>query len=181
MTETTDDSRKGPTIGGALTAAAYAAAGLSFYLYSGRAEGFVSPRLGPVLVTLTSVPLLFYLGMAPTFHFRRPGRRNRWLIMTGIIVGYLLIVAGYRLDRQLTADTMDQGDLLAIALEDHKRASGIYPQSLEQLDGPLPAPALVGAIFTYQPVDGGYTLAFPSVAFMQCERGATDSTWRCND
>ena len=179
--ETPGDSRKGPKIGGALTAAIYAAAGLSFYLYSGRAEGFVNPRLGPALVTLTSVPLLFYLGMAPTFRFRRPGRRNRWLIMAGIVAGYLLIGAGYRLDRQLTADTMDQGDILAVALEDHKRAGGIYPESLDQLDGSLPAPALVGATFTYQPVDGGYILAFPSVAFMQCERGADNPTWRCNN
>ncbi len=181
MTETPGDSRKGPTLGGALTAAIYAAAGLSFYLYSGRAEGFVSPRLGPVLVTLTSVPLLFYLGIAPTFHFRRPGRRNRWLIMTGIIVGYLLIVAGYRLDSQLTADSMDQGDLLALALEDHKRTTGAYPESLEQLDDPLPIPALEGSAFSYQSADGGYRLAFPSVAFLRCWRGAEDPAWQCDD
>ncbi|MFP6741608.1 MAG: hypothetical protein VCD33_08290 [Alphaproteobacteria bacterium] len=181
MTETPVYSRKRATIGGALTPAVYAAAGLSFYLYSGRAEGFVSPRLGPVLVTLTSVPLLFYLGMAPTFRFRRPGRRNRWLVMTGIIVGYLLIVAGYRLDSQLTADTMDQGDLIAVALDDYKRTTGAYPESLDQLNGPLPAPALVGSTFTYQRSDDGYDLAFPSVAFLRCQRDAENAAWRCDD
>ena len=175
------DRRGGPTPGGALAAAVYAAAGVSFYLYSGRAEDFVSPRLGPVLVILTSVPLLFYLGMAPMFHLSRPGRANRWLIMTAIVVGYLSIVAGYRLDSRLTAETMDQGDLLALALEDHRRATGAYPHSLEQLGGPPPAPALEDSAFTYQRTDVGYTLGFPSVAFLRCRRSAEDAAWRCDD
>ena len=119
--------RGGPTLGWAI------ADGVWFYWYSGRTEGFISPHLGPVLVTLTSVPLVFYLGMAPMFGFRWPRRSNRWLPMTGIVVGYLFMVAGYRLDGRLTAETMDQGDLLVLALEDHKRVTGSYPESLDQL------------------------------------------------
>ena len=177
----TGGKRGRPTLGGAIAAAVYAAAGVWFFWYSGRAEGFVSPRLGPVLVALTSVPLVFYLGMAPMFHFRRPRRSNRWLLMTGIVVGYLFMVAGYRLDSRLTAETMDQGDLLALALEDHRRVTGAYPDSLDQLGGPLPAPVLADSAFTYQRGDGGYTLAFPSVAFLLCRRNAHDPTWQCDD
>ena len=59
----TGGKRGRPTLGGAIAAAVYAAAGVWFFWYSGRAEGFVSPRLGPVLVALTSVPLVFYLGV----------------------------------------------------------------------------------------------------------------------
>ena len=55
-----------------LIAAVYGAAGVAFYFYSGRAEGFVSPRLGFLLVALTSVPLGFYMLIALIFGFRWP-------------------------------------------------------------------------------------------------------------
>ena len=181
LVDKTGGKRGGPTLGGAISAAVYVAAGVSFYLYSGRAEDFVSPRLGPVVVALTSVPLVFYLGMAPMFRFRRPKRANRWLLMTGIVVGYLFMVAGYRLDGRLTAETMDQGDLLVLALEDYKRATGSYPESLDELGAPPPAPALAGAAFSYQRNDSGFWLAFPSVALLRCRRGAADPTWQCDD
>lgn len=178
-----DLGRKGgkPTLGGVLAAAAFSAAGVAFYVYSGRAEGFISPRLGFILVVLTSVPLLVYLGMATAFRLRRPGPGNRRLIIAGAMVGYLFIALGYRLDGQLTARSMDRGDRLALAIEDHRRATGAYPESLGQLGGPPPAPALADSAFTYRRTDNGYRIAFPSVAFLTCWRTAANFEWRCDD
>ncbi len=171
----------GPTLGGVLAAGAFTAAGMAFYVYSGRAEGFISPRLGFILVALTSVPLLFYLAMAAVFRLRRPRPGNRWLVIAGIVAGYLFIALGYRLDGQLTARTMDRGDRLALAIEDHRRTTGAYPESLDELGGPLPVPALADSAFTYRRTDEGYRIAFPSVAFLTCWRTAAEFEWRCDD
>ena len=54
----------GVPVVGVLIAAVYGAAGVAFYFYSGRAEGFISPRFGFLLVALTLVPLGFYMLIA---------------------------------------------------------------------------------------------------------------------
>ena len=76
--------RGGPPILAAFLALGYGAAGLAFYLYSGRAEGMISPRLGFLLVALTSIPLGGYMLAALIFHFRWPPASGRWLIIAGI-------------------------------------------------------------------------------------------------
>ncbi len=171
----------GAPILGALIAVAYGAAGLAFYLYSGRAEGSISPRLGFLLVALTSVPLGFYLLTALIFRFRWPRAASRWLIISGIAASYLLIAMGYRLDGALTAETMMRGDALVRQIEDYRRATGTYPRRLDEI-GARPAPALDGSAFTYgRTEDGGYVLAFPSVAFLTCTRSSAAPEWVCED
>ncbi len=170
---------------GVMFAVAYAAAGIAFYVYSGRAEGFISPRLGFLLVALTSVPLGAYMLIALMFRLAWPRAGNRWLIIAGIAVGYLCIVLGYRLDGALTAETMARGDILIQDIEDYKSATGAYPIALDELAAggrTLPVPALDGSEFTYSPTeDGGFVLAFPSVAFLICSRTSAAPDWACDD
>lgn len=170
---------------GLLIAVIYAAAGIAFYLYSGQAEGFISPRLGFLLVALTSVPLGAYMLVALIFRLRWPPAGSRGLIIAGIGLSYLFIALGYRLDGALTAETMARGDVLLQDLEDYKRATGAYPMALDELAAggrTLPVPALEGSAFSYSPgADGGVVLAFPSVAFLICSRTSTAADWACND
>ncbi len=175
----------GPPILGALIAVVYGAAGLAFYLYSGRAEGFISPRLGFLLVALSSVPLGFYILIALIFRASWPRAGSRWLIIAGIAASYLLIVLGYRLDGTLTAETMARGDALARDIEDYKRATGAYPADLGEIAAggrALPVPALDDSAFAYRRTeDGGYVIAFPSVAFLTCARTSAAPDWICDD
>ncbi len=177
--------RGGLPIFGLLIALVYGAAGLGFYLYSGRAEGLVSPRLGYLLVALTSIPLGFYMLIALVFRFRGPRAASRWLIIAGVTVSYLFIVMGYRLDGALTAETMDRGDALIADIEDYKRATGAYPLDLGEIAAggrTLPVPALEDSAFGYSLTkDGGYVIAFPSVAFLTCQRSAAAKEWVCDD
>ena len=177
--------RGGPPILAALLALGYGAAGLAFYFYSGRAEGMISPRLGFLLVALTSIPLGGYMLAALIFHFRWPPASGRWLIIAGIALSYLLIVLGYRLDGALTAETMARGDALAGDIEDYKRATGAYPADLGEIAAggrTLPVPALSDSAFSYRHMaDGGYSLAFPSVAFLTCLRTSAAPEWVCGD
>ena len=177
--------RGGPPILAALLALGYGAAGLAFYLYSGRAEGMISPRLGFLLVALTSIPLGGYMLAALIFHFRWPPASGRWLIIAGIALSYLLIVLGYRLDGALTAETMARGDVLIQDVEDFRRATGAYPQSLAEIAAggrALPVPALDDSAFSYErTADGGYVIAFPSVAYLRCARTSAAPDWACDD
>ena len=170
---------------GVIFAAAYAAAGIAFYVYSGRAEEFISPRLGFLLVVLTSVPLGAYMLIALMLRFRWPRSGSRWLIIAGIAVSYLFIVLGYRLDGDLTAETMARGDILIQDIEDYMSATGAYPMVLDELAAggrTLPVPALDGSAFTYSLTeDGGFVLAFPSVAFLICSRTSAAPDWACDD
>lgn len=175
----------GPPVIGALIAVVYGAAGLAFYLYSGRAEGFVSPRLGFLLVALTSVPLGCYLLIALIFGASWPRAGSRWLIIAGVAAGYLFIALGYRLDGALTAETMARGDSLIRDIEDYRRATGTYPAGLGEIAAggrALPVPALDDSAFAYQRTDdGGYVIAFPSVAFLICARTSAAPEWTCDD
>lgn len=175
----------GPPILGALIAVVYGVAGLAFYLYSGRAEGFISPRLGFLLVALSSIPLGFYMLIALTFNFRWPRAASRWLIIAGIGLSYLLIVLGYRLDGARIAETMARGDTLIQDIEDYKRATGAYPAGLGEIAAggrALPVPALDDSAFAYwRAEDGGYVIAFPSVAFLTCARTSAAPDWACDD
>ncbi len=176
---------RGVPIPGVLIAAVYGAAGVAFYVYSGRAEGFVSPRLGFLLVALTSVPLGFYMLIALIFGFRWPRAGSRWLIIASIAASYLLIALGYRMDGVRTAETMARGDVLAGDIEDYKRATGAYPADLGEIAAggrALPVPALDDSAFTYERTgDGGYVIAFPSVAFLICSRTSDAPAWVCDD
>ena len=175
----------GVPVVGVLIAAVYGAAGVAFYFYSGRAEGFISPRLGFLLVALTSVPLGFYMLIALVFGFRWPRTGSRWLIIAGVAASYLFIALGYRIDSALTAETMARGDSLAGGIEDYKRATGAYPPALAAIAAggrALPVPALDGSAFTYErTADGGYVIAFPSVAFLSCSRSSAAPAWACDD
>lgn len=177
--------RSGLPIFGLLIALVYGAAGLGFYLYSGRAEGLISPRLGYLLVALTSIPLGFYMMIALVFRFRWPRAASRWLIIAGVTVSYLFIVMGYRLDGALTAETMDRGDALIADIEDYRHATGAYPLDLGEIAAggrTLPVPALEDSAFGYSLTkDGGYVIAFPSVAFLICRRSAAAKEWVCDD
>ena len=170
---------------GIVFAVIYGAAGWAFYLYSGQAEGFISPRLWYLLVALTSIPLGFYLLIALIFRLSRPRAASRWLIIAGIAVSYLFIVLGYRLDGALTAETMTRGDELIRDIEDYKRATGAYPLVLDEIAAggrTLPIPALAGSAFSYELTgDGGYLVAFPSVAFLVCVRASNAPDWVCDD
>ena len=175
----------GPPVIGALIAVVYGAAGLAFYLYSGRAEGFVSPRLGFLLVALTSVPLGGYMLAALIFRFRWPRAGARWLIIAGVGLSYLMIVLGYRLDGVLTAETMARGDSLIRDIEDYRRATGAYPAGLGEIAAggrAPPVPALDDSAFSYgRTADGGYVIAFPSVANLTCARSRGAPDWACDD
>ena len=106
---------------------------------------------------------------------------RRWLIISGIAASYLLIALGYRLDGALTAETMTRGDALVRQIEDYRRATGTYPQRLDEI-GARPVPALDGSAFTYGRDEvGGYVIAFPSVAFLTCTRSSTVPEWVCDD
>ena len=59
-------------VAGAILGGVYGAAGLAFYVYSGQAEGLISPRLGFLLVVLSSVPLGLYMLMALMLRWRWP-------------------------------------------------------------------------------------------------------------
>ena len=178
-------SRGGVPVLGVIFAVAYAAAGIAFYVYSGRAEGFVSPRLGFLLVALTSVPLGAYMMIALMFKLSWPRAGSRGLIIAGIAVSYLFIVLGYRLDGVLTAETMARGDILVRDIEDYKSATGAYPLVLDDLAAggrTLPVPALDGSEFIYSPAEnGGFVLAFPSVVFLICSRTSAAPDWACDD
>lgn len=169
----------------AIIAVVYVAAGVAFYVYSGQAEGFFSPRLGFILVVLTSIPLGSYLLIALIFRFRWPSAKARWLIVIGIGVSYLLVILGYRLDGVLTAETMARGDRLIQDIEDYQRATGAYPTSLNEVamgGRTLPVPALDRSAFSYQQTTGGgYEIAFPSVAFLTCRRTSLAADWTCDD
>ncbi len=189
MAEGEDISKTAPRGGapvlGVIFAVAYAAAGIAFYVYSGRAEGFISPRLGFLLVVLTSVPLGAYMLIALMFRLAWPRAGSRGLIIAGIAVSYLFIVLGYRLDGDLTAETMARGDILIQDIEDYKSATGAYPIALDELAAggrTLPVPALDDSAFTYsRAADGGFVLAFPSVAFLICSRTSAAPDWACDD
>jgi hypothetical protein len=96
-----------------------------------------------------------------------------------------MIVLGYRLDGVLTAETMARGDVLVQDIEDYRRATGAYPASLGEIAGggrALPVPALDDSAFTYaRTADGGYVLAFPSVANLACARTRGAPDWACDD
>ena len=98
---------------------------------------------------------------------------------------YLMIVLGYRLDGVLTAETMARGDVLVQDIEDYRRATGTYPQSLGEIaaDGrALPVPALEDSAFSYaRTAGGGYVMTFPSVANLTCARTRGAPDWACND
>lgn len=174
-----------PPVAGALMALVYGAAGLAFYLYSGRAEGFVSPRLGFLLVALSSVPLGFYMLIALIFGVSWPRAASRWLIIAGITASYLFIALGYRLDGALTEETMDRGDALIRDIEDYRRATGAYPLDLGEIAAggrALPVPALEDSAFGYwRTEEGGFVIAFPSVAFLTCTRSSAAPKWVCDD
>ena len=187
MAEGEDISKTAPRGGapvlGVIFAVAYAAAGIAFYVYSGRAEEFISPRLGFLLAALTSVPLGVYMLVALIFRLSWPRAGSRGLIVAGIVVSYLFIVLGYRLDGALTAESMARGDILIRHIEDYKSATGAYPMILDEMGGrSLPVPALDGSAFIYSPTaDGGFVLAFPSVAFLICSRTSAAPDWACDD
>ncbi len=170
---------------GVIFAVVYAAAGIAFYIFSGRAEGFISPRFGFLLVALTSVPLGAYMLIALMFRLAWPRAGSRGLIIAGIAVSYLFIVLGYHLDGALTAETMARGDILIQDIEDYKSATGAYPLVLDDLAAggrTLPVPALDGSEFIYSPAEnGGFVLAFPSVAFLICSRTSAAPDWACDD
>ncbi len=183
--QTDPASHRGVPVLGVLIAVVYGIAGLAFYLYSGRAEEFISPRLGFLLVALTSVPYGAYMLIALMFRLAWPRAGSRGLIIAGIAVSYLFIVLGYRLDGALTAETMARGDILIQDMEDYKSATGAYPMALDELAAggrTLPVPALDGSVFTYSLTeDGGFVLAFPSVAFLICSRTSAAPDWACDD
>ena len=185
MDEVTEQPARGgrmALLSGALTAAAYAALGVAFYAYSGAAEGVVGPRVFLLLGAVSGLPLAAWAALAFLFRLRRPRTGNRWLMLGGVALCYLLVWAGYRLDDSRMGETMARGDLLAKALEDHKGATGAYPASLAALDGATPLPALDNSAFFYGPTDdGGYAIAFPAPALLLCRRTAANPYWECDD
>ena len=185
MDETTDEPARGgrtPLLSGALSAAAYAALGVTFYAHSGSAEDAVSARVFLLLAAVSGLPLAAWVALAFLFRFRRPRTGNRWLMLGGVALCYVLVWAGYRLDDARMAETMARGDALAKALEGHRRATGAYPASLADLDGEAPLPALDNSAFLYGPTDdGGYAIVFPAPAFLLCRRTAANPYWECDD
>ena len=75
--------------------------------------------------------------------------------------------------------------MLVQDIEDYRRATGAYPQSLGEIAAggrAPPVPALDDSAFSYaRTAGGGYVIAFPSVANLACARTSAAPDWACDD
>jgi hypothetical protein len=174
--------------------ALFLAIGAACYLYSMQGGDPFLVVLAAILVAVTSIPGMLYLGAAAMLG-RRPRARNLAILLGGIVACYLLFWFTAVHHLELLEESRAKGDALARSIETHKRQTGAYPRDLAELAArgvAIPTTALGDGEFFYIPSAAGFTLGFtPSPIWYElthalaardnCRRSDRSAHWWCYD
>ncbi len=165
----------------------YSFAGGSYYLLSGAAEGFVSPRFGPFLLALVAgihTATIIARVIARLFGYRFSLTAAHFAVVSGFIFALVGILMGMWLDDERIEESMRRGDAIAAQAGAFQALHGRCPANIGELNGidvAIQKPALEKSEFYfYENTDGCY-LGFKSVLFMNCERSLASGEWICDD
>ncbi len=156
--------------------------GAAYVIFSGQAEGFVSPRIVLIVPVLLLNFLVFGVVLTSLFFLISKRRirfsKHLWIAITAILFCDICLGVGRYIENKLVSETMRRGDQIHSSIESFSSKNGRRPESLEELRHSgyvVPEPALKDSNFSYS-TDG--KLTFNSIAFMICERR---ESWVCDD
>lgn len=108
-----------------------------------------------------------------------------WQMIFALLVGDIAFATWQHVDNRKVAETMEHGDQIIAMIEEHKKATGKYPSSLNELADTgkrLPVPALKNTAFEYTvKSDDTFAITFNSVAWLICTKHNTEPNWKCDD
>lgn len=170
----------------------YAAIGLLWLAFSGRVEGFTSPRTYLILAGFVIAPIAFGHLVANIYlligHLFKKPRYSLTSLITPIVAMAItppLIVAGVQLDNWAVAKTKERAKIITSRVIAHKAETGVCPTSLEAIfteDENIPKPAIRGASFDYTVGKFGQCyLKFPAHNWIVCNWNDRTNDWYCAD
>ncbi|MCH2457642.1 MAG: hypothetical protein MK186_06295 [Henriciella sp.] len=163
--------------------ALYLIAAALFLAFSGRAEGFGSPRiLLGFLLPIAACHLVFARISSAYFAFRQNSKKVRSAFSHASSAGCFLIafVASVPIDEIAISRTMERGDQILAKIEAYHDTNGSCPSAFTDLypdPSDPPSPALFGSDFLLR----NCGVWFNSTLFMTCERSIAEKDWRCSD
>lgn len=154
-----------------------------FLAFSGRAEGFGSPRiLLGFLLPVAACNLLFVVISSAYFVSRRQSQKVRIAFAHASSAGCFLLafVASVPIDEIAISRTMERGDQILAKIQAFHDANGSCPSAFTDLypnPTDMPSPALFVSDFLLK----NCGVWFNSTLFMTCERSIAEKDWLCTD